>query len=89
MNHDNTPGTQPRGIFPAQLASVILIWIFVIGIAAWIMNLLSLSLELHDALQASISISIVAIPVFITLASILTYVFWGLHKEERHLSEGE
>ncbi len=73
-------------IFWAQVASVALIWVLVISITFWIYNLISLSLDLHDAPGASIGISIVAIPVFWTLASILTYVFIGLQKEYRRVS---
>ena len=78
---------QNKTIFIAQVASVSLIWIFVILIAVWIMNLLFLSLELNDVPGASVGISIVAIPVFITLASILTYVFVGLQKEKFRLTK--
>lgn len=74
-----------KKIFIAQLISLSLIWIFVISIAVWIVNLISLSIDLHDAPGASIGISLVAIPVFFTLASILTYVFVGLQKEENRL----
>ena len=74
--------TRRKRIFLAQLVSLSLIWIFVIGIAIWIVNLILLSLELNDAPGASIGISIIAIPVFFTLAGVLTYVFAGLQKEE-------
>ena len=67
-------------IFIAQIASVSLIWLFVITVTLWIINLLSLAIELHDMPGASMGISMVAIPVFATLASILTYVFVGLQK---------
>jgi cytosine/uracil/thiamine/allantoin permease len=69
-----------------QILSISLIWVLFIGIAVWIVNLIKESLKLHDAPDASVGISIVAIPVFFTLASILTYVFIGLRrgrKEER------
>jgi len=74
-----------RPIFMAQVISILLIWLLVMGIALWIGNLIYLSIDLKDSVGASVGISIVAIPVFITLASILTYVFIGLHKEERKL----
>ena len=80
MNEKLDPRTE-KIIFIAQILSVSLIWIFVIGITVWIINLIRLSLELQDVPGASVGISIVAIPVFITLASILTYVFLGLQKE--------
>ena len=70
-------------IFILQVSSVLLIWVFVIGIAIWITNLIILSLELNDAPGASVAISIVAIPVFMTLAGILTYVFIGLQKGKK------
>lgn len=73
--------TSQKLIYLAQVASVSLIWVFVIGIGIWIANLISLSLELHDVPGASVGISIVAIPVFFTLAGILTYVFIGLQKK--------
>lgn len=63
-----------------QIASVVLIWIFVTGVTVWIFNLIAVSHKLKDAFDASVGISLVAIPVFITLASILTYVFVGLQK---------
>jgi hypothetical protein len=62
-----------------------LIWVFVIGIAAWVINLIDLSIQLDDAPGATVVISLIAIPIFFTLAGILTYVFVGLQKEERRL----
>ncbi len=63
-----------------QILSISLIWLLFIGIAVWILNLIKESLRLHDAPDASLGISLVAIPVFFTLASVLTYVFIGLRK---------
>lgn len=74
-------------IFLAQIVSVSLIWIFVFIISAWIVNLILLSIELRDVPGASVGISIVAIPVFITLAGVLTYVFVGLQREKFRLSK--
>lgn len=73
-------GREPRWIFFLQIASVAGIWLFVFGISAWILHLLRLSRQLHDVPSASIGISIVAIPVFLTGASVLTYVFIGLRR---------
>jgi len=74
-------------IFAAQLVSISLIWLLVIGIIFWISNLIYLSVDLKDSPGISIGISLVAIPVFITLASILTYVFVGFHREKKkHLN---
>ncbi len=74
-------------IYMAQLASISFIWIFVAGIAVWILNLISISVDLNDAPGASIGISIIAIPVFFTLAGILTYVFVGFHKKNNNIKE--
>jgi presenilin-like A22 family membrane protease len=69
-----------RYIFILQVVSISLIWIFVSSITWWIIRLISVSLKLHDAPDASVGISIIVIPVFITLASVLTYVFVGLQR---------
>ena len=73
-----TGHSEPRWIYALQIASVVMIWAFVLFISGWIIHLLRLSHRLHDVPSASIGISIVAIPVFLTGASVLTYVFLGL-----------
>ena len=80
---DEPKAPQNRIIFLAQILSVSLIWVFVIGIGVWIVNLILLSVELHDVPGASVGISIVAIPVFVALAGILTYVFVGMQKKSQ------
>ena len=70
-----------------QIVSISLIWLLFTGIAIWIVTLIRESLKLHDAPDASVGISIVAIPVFFTLASVLTYVFVGLRKGRKEESE--
>ncbi|RMF56736.1 MAG: hypothetical protein D6748_12875 [Calditrichaeota bacterium] len=70
-------------LFTLQVISLVLIWVLFTGIAIWIGNLLFLSHRLHDAPSATIGISIVAVPIFFTLASVLTYVFWGLQKDRK------
>lgn len=70
----------PKWIYALQVASVVWIWVFVLGISGWILHLIRLSRQLHDVPSASIGISIVAIPVFLTGASVLTYVFVGLRR---------
>jgi len=74
---------EPGWIWALQVASVTLIWAFVLGIAVWVINLLLLSQRLHDVPSASVGISIVAIPVFLTGAGVLTYVFVGLRRGRR------
>lgn len=70
-----------------QIISISLIWVLFTGIAVWIVTLIKESLKLHDAPDASVGISIVAIPVFFILASVLTYVFVGLRKGREEDSE--
>jgi hypothetical protein len=82
---DQRKPTQDKIVFLAQIVSVSLIWVFVIVISIWILNLILLSLELQDVPGASLGISIVAIPVFLTLAGLLTYVFIGLRKGKSQL----
>ena len=67
-------------IYTMQIASVAGIWVFVLSICGWILHLLELSHRLHDVPSASFGISIVAIPVFLTGATVLTYVFVGLRR---------
>ncbi len=78
-----------RIIFALQVGSISLIWIFVIAITAWIFNLLSTAIKLDDMPNASVGISLVVIPIFLILASTLTYVFLGLRKYANDPVEGE
>ena len=77
----------PRWIYLLQLASVGFIWVFVLGISSWILHLNRLSHRLHDVPSATVAISIVAIPVFITGGAVLTYVFFGLQRGAREAGE--
>lgn len=61
-----------------QLGILALFWVFVIGIIAWILRLIRLSLQLDDIPSASIGISLVAIPVFLLLLGVASYVVWGI-----------
>lgn len=67
-------------LFLLQLASLMGIWVFVTSIAVWIIHLVHLARQLHDMPGASLAISFVAVPVFLTGASVLTYVFIGIQK---------
>ena len=48
------------------------------GIITWITHLIRTAWRLKDVPSASIGISLVAIPVFLTLLGVILYVFWGL-----------
>lgn len=75
--------------FALQVASVSMIWVFVLSISFWIVHLLRLSRELRDTPSASLAISILAIPVFMIGASVLTYVFVGLQRGRLSEDNGE
>ncbi len=76
-----------RWIEVLQFLSISLIWILFTGIAVWILTLIRESRKLHDAPDASVGISLIAIPVFFLLASVLTYVFIGLRRGRKEESE--
>lgn len=69
-----------RVMFAMQVASLLGIWIFVLGISTWIIHLIRVAHRLQDAETASVGISLVAIPVFLTGAAVLTYVFVGIQR---------
>jgi hypothetical protein len=70
----------PAWIFVLQVLSMGMIWVFALGISTWVVHLLRLSRQLQDVPSASVGISIVAIPVFLTGAAVLTYAFVGLQR---------
>jgi hypothetical protein len=61
-----------------QLGFLGFLWVVGLGIIVWILSLIRLSLQLKDLPSGSIGISLVAIPVFLLLLSLATYVFVGL-----------
>jgi hypothetical protein len=48
------------------------------GIVTWIAHLIRTAWRLHDVPSASIGISLVAIPIFLTMLGVILYVFTGL-----------
>jgi hypothetical protein len=68
-------------VFIIQLCTLLGIWVFSIGISLWIIHLIRVANRLQDAPTGSLAISIVAIPVFLLGAGVLTYVFVGLQRE--------
>ncbi len=78
---------KPDYYFIMQVISISLIWMLVAGITWWIIRLIVLSIELHDAPDLSVIISIVVIPIFIAIASTLTYVFVGLQRNKVEKNE--
>lgn len=51
---------------------------FVGGLVIWVVHLIRLSLRMHDVPNASVGISLVAIPVFLLLLGVFNYLYWGL-----------
>ena len=52
--------------------------VFISSIVVWIAHLIRTAWRLGDVPSASIGISLVAIPVFLTLLGVGLSVFWGL-----------
>jgi len=61
--------------------------LFIAGIITWISHLIRTAWRLQDVPSASIGISLVAIPVFLTLLGVVLYVFWGLLADPSRGSE--
>lgn len=66
-----------------QWAFAVAVILFVVGIVTWIIHLLRNAWWLGDVPSASIGISLVAIPVFVVLLSVVLYVFIGLLSSPR------
>ena len=73
-----------KRIILLQAISIGLIWVFVLAVDTWIASLLFVAHDLNDALNASVAIGLLAIPLFLAIAIILTYVFVGLQKNQQH-----
>jgi hypothetical protein len=69
------PGRTVKAIQWAMAGAAVL---FIGGIVTWISHLIRTAWRLRDVPSASIGISLVAIPVFLTLLGVILYVFWGL-----------
>ena len=80
------PQTSERTVRALQWAMAVGAVLFIGGIITWITHLIRTAWRLKDVPSASIGISLVAIPVFLTLLSVILYVFWGLLTDR---SEGE
>lgn len=63
--------------------------LFIGGIVIWIIHLIRTAWRLGDGPSASIGISLVAIPVFLTLLGVILYVFRGLLAEAGDRRERE
>lgn len=67
-----------RTVKTLQWAIAVAAVLFVGGIITWIVHLIRTAWQLKDVPSASIGISLIAIPVFLTLLGVILYVFWGI-----------
>jgi hypothetical protein len=74
-----------RGVRIAQWGLLAFGTSFICGIITWITHLIRTAIHLQDKPSASIGISIVAIPVFLLLLSIIHFTFWGLLRDKDRL----
>ncbi len=68
----------PRIVRAIQWAMAGAAIVFIGGLITWISHLIRTAWRLRDVPSASIGISLVAVPVFLTLLGVVLYVFWGL-----------
>lgn len=75
---------KPRSEEDRRIVSPLLILLpltfstFVGGLIVWVIHLIRTSLEWNDVVNASIGISLVALPVFVLMLGVFNYLFWGL-----------
>lgn len=74
----NRRAVPPRVVRAIQWAMAGAAIVFIGGIITWIGHLIRTAWRLRDVPSASIGISLVAVPVFLTLLGVVLYVFWGL-----------
>jgi hypothetical protein len=63
-----------------QYCTVCVMWVFSAAITLWVLQLASVAYALADAFTASVSITLIALPIYWALAGILTYTFFGLRR---------
>lgn len=63
-----------------QMVSIALMWAFAIGISVFVPWLVFVAARWNDALNWSLTISIIMMPVYLTVAGVLTYVYFGLQR---------
>ena len=83
-----------RAVVAAQFAILGAFVSFAAGVIGWIVHLVRLSIDLDDVPDASMAISLIAIPVFLTLTALVTHVVVGLvldpeARSERNREEDE
>lgn len=66
-----------------QLVSIGFMWVFSLGVLAFVVWLIIVAARWQDAMNWTLAISIVMTPVYLTVAGVLTYVFFGLRSGSR------
>ena len=75
--------SEERSVKFFQGLMLAVVWLIPASMTLLFINLVHISYQVNDHQTASIAISLIAVAVFWILASILTYVFIGLHKHSR------
>lgn len=68
-----------------QWSLLALVTVFICTVIGWVSHLIATAQRLQDTPSASVGISLVAIPVFLSLLSIVHFTFWGLLKDKDRL----
>lgn len=70
-----------RTVRTMQLLWLGVAFLLIGGIVTWITHLIRTAWRLGDVPSASIGISLVAIPIFLTMLGVILYVFMGLRRD--------
>ena len=78
--------TGQRSVSERTVRRLQLLWLGVAfaligGIVSWITHLIRTAWRLGDVPSASIGISLVSIPIFLTMMGLILYVFVGLRRD--------
>jgi len=63
-----------------QLFTIAGMWAFTLGVLTFVPRLVVVAARWHDALNWSLVIAIIFLPVYVTVAATLTYVYFGLQR---------
>ncbi len=63
-----------------QLLTIGGMWVFTLGVLTFVPWLVFVAARWDDAPNWSLVIAIIFLPVYITVAATLTYVYFGLHR---------
>ena len=83
MSQDKAPiaVVDSRSVRIAQLTILGVFSCFALSVILWVGHLIRVSWRLNDSFSGSLAISIVAVPLFLSILAIVHYVFWGLYRD--------